>query len=266
MIDLVKKIKEKNVILFIGAGVSATLKVPTWSQLMDHIAEELDIDKELFSLYGDPLQLAEYYKLEKGSIGALRSWMDVSWNVDDAIIKASEIYSNIVNLNIPIIYTTNFDRCIERAYALRGKKYIKITKVEDLCKHCTDETQIIKFHGDFDDDNSIVLTESSYFNRMDFESSLDIKLRSDILGKSLLFIGYSLSDINMRYMIYKLNKLWAVDNSSLPPKSYIFMTNPNLVQEKVLLSRNIIPIIGSQNNATDSLNEFLSDLYKKVVL
>lgn len=266
MIDLVKKIKEKNVILFIGAGVSATLNVPTWSQLMNHIAEELDIDKELFSLYGDPLQLAEYYKLEKGSIGPLRSWMDVSWNVNDDLISKSKIYDNIVNLDIPIIYTTNFDRCIEKAYMLRGKKYIKITKVEDLCKHCVEETQIIKFHGDFDDDNSIVLTESNYFERMDFESPLDIKLRSDILGKSLLFIGYSLADINMRYMLYKLNKLWAVDNSSLPPKSYIFMANPNLVQEKILASRNIIPIIGSQNNPTDSLNEFLTNLHNEVVL
>lgn len=266
MKDLIKKIKEKNVILFIGAGVSATLNVPTWSELMYHIADELHIDKELFSLYGDPLQLAEYYRIEKGSIGPLRSWMDVNWNVDDKLLRDSEIYSNIVNLNLPIIYTTNFDRCIERSYALRNKKYIKITKVEDLCTYSKDETQIIKFHGDFDDDGSIVLTESSYFDRMNFESHLDIKLRSDILGKSLLFIGYSLSDINMRYMIYKLNKLWAKDNSSLPPKSYIYMSNPNPIQEKVLMSRNIFPIIGERNNPTDSLNNFLAELYRKVAL
>ena len=67
------------------------------------------------------------------------------------------------------------------------------------------KTQIIKFHGDFDDDSSLVLTESSFFIALDFESPLDIKLRSDSLEKSLLFIGYSLSDINIRYMLYKLH-------------------------------------------------------------
>lgn len=265
MRDLAKKIKEKNIILFIGAGVSATLGVPTWTQLMDHIADELKIDKDIFQLYGDHLQLAEYYKLEKGSIGSLRSWMDVNWNVDDSLIKNSKVYENIIKLDIPNIYTTNYDRFIERAYSLYNKDYLKISKVEDLCKYNTSQTQIIKFHGDFDSDESIVLTESSYFDRMDFETPLDIKLRSDILGKSLLFIGYSLTDINMRYMLYKLNKIWLLNNKSLPPKSYIFMTTPNLVQEKILLERNIVPIIGEKNESSDSLEYFLNELLNTVL-
>src|SRR5262249_11941150 len=45
------------------------------------------------------------------------------------------------------------------------------------------------------------------FERLEFESALDIKLRADMLGKCLLFVGYSLSDINIRYMLYKLHKL-----------------------------------------------------------
>jgi hypothetical protein len=66
---------------------------------------------------------------------------------------------------------------------------------------------VIKFHGTFSDDASLVLTESSYFERLEFESALDIKLRADTLRHSLLFIGYSLSDLNIRYLLYKLHKL-----------------------------------------------------------
>lgn len=40
-------------------------------------------------------------------------------------------------------------------------------------------------------------------------SPLDIKLRADALGKSILFIGYSLTDINIRYLLYKLHIQWA---------------------------------------------------------
>lgn len=149
---------------------------------------------------------------------------------------------------------------IEKAFDIHKKAYIKITRVEDISRIQKDTTQIIKFHGDFDSDDSIVLTESSYFDRMDFETPLDIKLRSDILGKSLLFIGYSLSDINMRYMLYKLNKIWQGNNNSLPPKSYIFMTTPNPIQEKIWESRNIVPIVGENSNPSDSLDEFLGEL------
>lgn len=260
--ELARKIYDGNVILFVGAGVSATLKMPTWRQLIDYMAKDLEIDPEIFSLYGDALQLAEYYVLEKGNIGKLRSWMDKEWNVPDRNIRKSPIYKKIVQLGFKIIYTTNYDRCIERAFDIFGNAYTEIVKVENIPLIRQDQTQIIKFHGDFSDDSSIVLTESSYFERMDFETPLDIKLRSDILGKSLLFLGYSMSDINMRYMIYKLNKMWG-GSSGIQPKSYIFMPTPNLVQEKILKSRNIVPVIGDKVDASDSLDAFLGELLEK---
>jgi len=102
------------------------------------------------------------------------------------------------------------------------------------------ETQIIKFHGDTISDDSIVLTESSYFERLAFDSPLDIKLRADMLGKSILFIGYSLSDINIRLLIYKLYQLWQKsNNSSKRPKSYLFLPTPNPIQETILNCRGI---------------------------
>lgn len=63
--NLKKAIRDRNVILFVGAGVSATLKLPTWSQLIEHIASELGYDAEIFNQYGDSLLLAEYYVIKK---------------------------------------------------------------------------------------------------------------------------------------------------------------------------------------------------------
>lgn len=266
MQELIKKIKNNEVILFVGAGVSATLNLPTWSQLMDYLAENLGFDSSIFKLYGDNLMLAEYYKLEKRSLDSLRSWMEQNWNVEDEIIKNSEILEQICKLKFPIVYTTNYDNCLERAFEIFKCEYSKILNVEDLCKIEAGKTQIVKFHGDFEDDDSIILTESSYFNRMDFESPLDIKLRADSLSKSILFIGYSLSDINMRYLIYRLNKIWDSSRGTkgVQPKSYLFMTTPNPIQEKILSNRNIISIVGTETNPTDSLSKFLKDLVENI--
>jgi hypothetical protein len=262
MFDLVNQIKNKNLILFIGTGVSMNLELPSWKELISHISEELGYDYEVFNSFGDFLALAEFYEIQKKSISSLRSWMDRKWHDPSINIAESKVHKMIVELDVPIIYTTNYDRWIEKAYDYYGKKYKKISNVGDLVNVKNDETQIIKFHGDFDDDDkSIVLTESSYFERLSFETPLDIKLRSDILGKSILFIGYSLNDINLRFLFYRLNKLWVNSAvSNVRPKSYIFLAKPNPVQEAVLKRRGINAIISDKENFAEGLESFLVKL------
>nr|WP_251047698.1 SIR2 family protein [Planococcus sp. ISL-110] len=191
--------------------------------------------------------------------------MDRVWHNPSFNIANSAIYREIIKLDFPVIYTTNFDRWLEYAYDHYGKEYTKITNVADMTLTENNKTQIIKFHGDFDDDSSIVLTESSYFNRLDFETSLDIKLRSDSLEKSILFIGYSLSDINIRYMLYKLHHQWKASKyEHLRPKSYIFLTDPNPVREAILNERGIIPIVYQNDDPGKALTNFLTDLNNAV--
>lgn len=263
MKELIDKIKAGNVILFVGAGVSATLNLPTWSELLAVIAKKMGYDPEIFSMYGEPLVLTEFYEIEKGNLKELTRWMKDSWKPDDRMLRDSSVHQKILELDFPIIYTTNFDNCLERAYQLQKKPFTKIVKVQDICKCKRGKTQIVKLHGDVSNFRNIVLTESNYFDRMNFESPLDIKLRSDILGKSILFIGYSLTDINIRLLLYKLNKLWGNGNKKSQPQSYIFMATPNRIQETVLRSRNITPIIGENVNPTESLDQFLERLLNK---
>ncbi len=261
--ELAIAVRERRVILFIGSGVSQNLGLPSFSGLVQHLAKELNYDPEIYATHGDYLALAEYYQLEKGTIGPLRSWMDRTWYTGVDLAK-SEIHRLIVELNFPIIYTTNYDTWLEQSYDLYKRDYVKIANVGDLTKVKPEVTQIVKFHGDTEDDASIVLTESSYFSRLDFESPLDIKLRSDLLGKSVLFIGYSLSDINVRYMLYKLNRQWqSSPYADAMPKSFIFLVRPNPVQERLLSNRGIQAIVSNTDNPETGLREFLHSLLHK---
>jgi len=246
--------------LFVGAGVSINLGLPSFSQLIQQLASELHYDPEIFSSQGDYLTLAEYFLIEKGTIGPLRSWLDRTWHEGRDIAK-SEVHRLIVELGFPIIYTTNYDAFLERAYKHYGAPYVKIANVGDLIGLRPGATQIVKFHGDFEDDASIVLTESSYFERLNFETPLDIKLRSDLLGRSVLFIGYSISDVNIRYMLYRLQRLWESSAyAKARPKSYVFLAHPNPVQERILLNRNIVPIVSEFDEAAHGLEDFLKRL------
>ncbi|MGH9550110.1 MAG: SIR2 family protein, partial [Terriglobales bacterium] len=196
MRDLAEAVAKKKVILFAGGGVSAALGLPTHEEILQRLAQDLEIDPVVFMSLGDYRQLAEYYLLEKGSLGGLRRWFDIEQDKLDIDVCSSMVHKTIVDLDFPIIYTTNYDRLLERAFEASRVRYTKVCNVRDLLDIKSGATQIIKFHGDFDDDNSLVFAESAYLERLELEGPLDIKLRADTLGKSILFIGYSLSDIN----------------------------------------------------------------------
>ena len=259
--ELLDAHRNGKVMLFVGAGVSANLGLPTWGQLIAHIAQELGYDPEIFATYGSPLALAEFYKKKKGNLGALRSWMDREWHKPGTDIAKSDIHRLITAGRFSRIYTTNYDRWLELAHDAFGVPYDKIASVADLVSVTEGRRQIVKFHGDFDEDDSIVLDETSYFKRLNFDSPLDIKLNNDVLGSSVLFIGYSLTDINIRLLFYRLTEMWGRSTlASARPKSYVFMNRPNPVAQEVLGHWGIEMIVSEEDDPKKALTAFLQEL------
>lgn len=256
--DLSKQLANDQLILFVGAGVSMSIGLPSYAALIREIGEQLGFDGDIFYDFGDYLTLAEYYHLKKTGLKELQAYLRQRWMRSDKEVSASSVHQAIVQLGCKSIYTTNFDSLLEQAHRVFRRQYHVIRSVRDLVGHKSDRTQIVKLHGDLNYPSTLVFTESSYFERLAFESPLDIKLRSDALGKSILFLGYSLTDINIRYLLYRLHKLWELEPSKeLRPKSYVFIGRPNPVQEEVLLSRGLIPIVADSDNPSTALTEFL---------
>jgi len=262
--DLATAIRDRRAILFVGSGVSASLGIPTWSGLVAEIARELGYEPDVFaSLGASYLTVAEFYELRMGGIGKLRSWMDRKWTVDDAKLKASRVHNLIIDLNFPIIYTTNYDRFIEDSYQLHGVDFHKVVGLRDLID-IGHGTQIVKLHGDFDDDSSLVISESDYFERLNFESPLDIRLRADVLGKTILFIGYSLTDINVRLLLYKMWKMWSDSGyQAEQPNSFVFLPKPDEIQNAVLENWGVHAITADVDDPNEALCVFLEELKRQ---
>jgi NAD-dependent SIR2 family protein deacetylase len=262
--SLVSSLASGRLILFVGGGISESLGLPDFRCLVQHVREELGLGEQPFNLGEYPV-IAEAYLLKHGKLGALRSWLDETLHPANIDITRSEIHNLIVDLNFPIIYTTNYDRWLERAFAARQRPFHKIASVADLTEPSGSRTEIIKFHGDFEDDDSLVLTETSYFRRMSFESPLDIRLRSDCLARPMLFIGYSLHDMNTRFLLFRLQELW--QNSPYThqrPISYVTLVERDEAQERVLEARGVKPINLSGKDPTTAVAEFLRKLKTEV--
>jgi hypothetical protein len=259
--DLARAIRNQQAILFAGAGVSMAVGLPSWRTLIEEMGRELDLDPALYENSDvNYFTLAEFYRLRQGSIGPLRSWMDRNWSIPEEKLRDSRVHDLIAQLDFPIIYTTNFDRNLEVAFKLRDKDFTKIVNAKDVARVREGVTQIVKLHGDFDDDQSIVIAETDYLDRLSFESPLDIKFQADALGRTILFIGYSLSDFNIRFILHRLWKTWRASGFEKDrPQSYVFMMRPNPVEEAVLAQWGIrVMTEGTEPEA--ALETFLSKL------
>lgn len=259
--DLAERLARGQVILFVGAGVSMALKLPSYSALIRKIGDNLGFDGPIFEGMGDYLTLAEYYHLQRGGLKEMQRLLQSEWDMPEKVVAVSPIHQAIVQLGCNVIYTTNFDSFLERAHRAKGRKFKRILSVKDMVNVDDDAVHIVKLHGDLTVPSGMVFTETSYFERLSFESPLDVKLRADALGKSLLFIGYSLADINIRYLMFRLQRQWETEPElGLRPKSYVFLTRPNPVQSGVLESRGVETIIAETTDSTQSLADFLTDL------
>ena len=196
----------RQLIPFVGAGLSIRLGLPSWDELIRRLAEDTGFDADVFRTHGDVRQLAQYSVLRKG-IGPIRQAITEWFHTDDAEKRRrdSRAHYLLATGSFRRIYTTNFDEHIERACKDNGVHHHPVANIADLQQlKDPDATQIIKFHGSLADDESLVLGEAAYFKRLRFEDPMDHQLRADSQQSAFLFIGYSFQDPNIRYIWHDL--------------------------------------------------------------
>jgi len=190
-----------RLIPFIGAGMSRPLGLPDWQDLTRIIAEELGYDGATLLGQGTFPQLVEYCLLTTGSIEPIRQILLCVLDPAAAVQrrKESAAFAALVASRYPRIYTSNVDRHIESAFADAGTSATVIRNISDLQRPSLG-TEVVKFHGTLEDPTSLVLTESAFMRRMRLEDPLDLLLRADSMRAAFLFIGYSFSDSNIRFL------------------------------------------------------------------
>ncbi len=252
-IDLKRLYRERRVIPFVGAGASMSVtweggkrRGPSWGEMVNEAARLLGADPDLLRVRGTDLQVLEYFAIKKGGLAQLTNWLSVQFaSATDDDIVASLIHAELVKLELcGVYYTTNYDDFIERALSKVGRKAY-ITSSEHNISHDRSFVEVVKFHGDFNTPDRMVLSESQYMNRMRLESPMDFKLRADILGRAVLFIGYSFRDPNVDYIFHVVNSLFkALPDSSSGRRAYIILPAPSEFERRLFQNRNIdvIPV------------------------
>lgn len=272
-IELRTLYRDGRLLPFVGAGVSASVewlengqmkRGPSWSELVERAASELGFQKvDLIRARGTDLQILEYFKLKFSGHTRLTNWLLLNMNPPDEAILNSPIHGELSEMRCcSVIYTTNFDNFIERSFELKGRKH-KAVAIEEHMRPETDAAEIIKFHGDWNHPDRMVLTESDYERRMEFKEALDLRLWSDLLNRSVLFLGYSFRDPNVAYLFRQVKERFAIlPNTSTGRRAYIIVQDPSQFERRLFQERNIevVPIEGKgrTNAVAEILNEIRS--------
>lgn len=267
--DLKRIYNEGRLIPFVGAGVSqsvtwkdgqSNMRGISWAELVDYAAREIGFESRLLRVRGSDLQVLEYVFLKEGT-GFLSNWFSRVMDPPDDSIAASPIHSELVQLQLcNLVYTTNFDEFLERAYALAGKSVRRIA-IEKHLAESKKEVDVVKFHGDLRHPTTMILSESDYERRLRLDDCMDHKLRSDLLGHAVLFIGYSFRDPNVAYLLRMFNAGFGhLPESGSGKRAYILVPDPSDFEQRLFNSRNIDVIGIRSSRMTDDTAQILRQL------
>lgn len=216
--ELANEFLRDKIVPFIGAGFSKNVNsdIPIGKTLADLLGQELGPSSEQWSEW-DPLRIAELFVHRYGK-RRLMEILEQKLNASDKEIAASNAHTHLATLHPSRIYTTNFDCFLERT--LRNTPILseRIASIHELAHAIRGRTQVVKLHGtlpsgpsDRVDPENLIISESDYYQRIRQGHPFEELLVTDIAERSLMFIGYSLSDPNISYIWNYLSELpeWA---------------------------------------------------------
>jgi hypothetical protein len=257
---------------FVGAGVSMSVqwkdaagesvRGPSWSELVDQATKILDFETpELARVRGTDLQILEYFKRKHaGQTAKLTNWLSKIEPPADALTH-SPIHRELAAMEkCRVFYTTNYDNFLESAFKLHRRNH-GVVAVEAQMGNTHGNCEIVKFHGDLDHPDQIVLTESDYEQRLKLSTAMDARLRADLLGRVVLFIGYSFRDPNVSYLFRLFTDQYWEKPGSLPgERAYIIVPDPSDFEFELFQARRIRVIQVRSSRITEDITSILSEI------
>lgn len=232
-----------KLIPFIGAGCSYGHLNLDWDRLTSEMAQAIHTETK------GNLEIAEEYIQKRGEDNFC-AFLQKKLYVDEYNEELDITPLAIVNTGIGLIYTTNQDNVLEKCIQKYGRKYNCVYNLEHLGAHKPGNSMLIKYHGDLECPESIIFTKSSYDKRIqDVDHFLNIRMRSDLLAKGFLFIGYSFSDPNIQLIFKQIQEAF---RGKIPPSYLIAFSYDEKL--KKLAQEYGITLINPKDEITDAEN------------
>lgn len=232
--------------IFVGSGISKNSGCIEWWQIIEAFAEELKIkDKEpyykrsynekgevIFRLdeaFEKMIKIPQFYFIKFGEV----KYYDLLQRLFNETYVPSKIHKFLINLRPKNFITTNYDTLIEDTAKEFIEAYDVISFDSDI-KPMNNDRLIIKMHGDLTNRN-LVLKENDYLNYSKNFKLTETLVKGILATNVTLFIGYSLSDYNVKQIIADIPH----DENSNPKAYFIYLDDTNELEKKYYSKKGI---------------------------
>lgn len=179
----------RQVALFLGAGISIPAGLPAWPKLIEQLADMSSSFRGHAAELGNLAAPDAAMLLQQEDPQAFRKNLTQLLTVPRHAIG----HALLASLQPPEVITTNFDALFEQA----AQRPFERRTLTVLPKHrgTVGEPWLLKMHGDIDDEH-IVLSRDEFLGYDAMWRPLASMMQSSMLTRHMIFVGYSLADEN----------------------------------------------------------------------
>lgn len=187
-----------RVLPIIGAGFSKNAifptgkSIPDWDQLGREFADSISGYN-----YNGAIDAISAFQHQFSRVRMIEKLTDLLLTRE---IKPGNAHKAFCKLPFQTVATTNFDFLLEQAYSLLQRYCRPVIEEEQLAIANSDRNEIalFKIHGDLHHPKRIVATEEDYDGFLNRYPMLSTYLANLFISKTIIFIGYSLDDPDLR--------------------------------------------------------------------
>lgn len=219
-----EKANTNKLIVFVGVGVSKNVEgMPNWYELIREMAQAIGYNRcsncrhkapgcETSCEFKEDYSQDEYLKIPQYVYNANPSLYQeiILKNISAAEIDAP-LSKAIFTMNPAHIITTNYDKLIESCSDARRDNYDTIVRDKDLLVSKKNK-YVIKMHGDIGSPETIILKESDYLQYSQKHVLIEMFVKALLSDHTILFLGYSLNDYNIKLIISWINYIRSQNN------------------------------------------------------
>jgi Sir2- and TIR-associating SLOG family/SIR2-like domain len=213
-----KAVSDDAAAIFVGAGASIGAGYPSWKDLLHDIGEELGVrSSDIFDLAA----LAQWSIRKSAGKTRILNVIREQIGVDRPVPVPLEV---IARLPIRTIWTTNYDRLIERAFGAIGRPIDVISGKNDLAiRSRAGAARLYKMHGTVDRLDDIVISTDDYELYRSNRGAFLPLLQAHMTSLSMLFIGLSFTDPNIRHVLSLIRESF----HTAPPEHFAIVRPPH---------------------------------------
>ena len=290
----IKKIAEKNQfpIIFIGSGITQRYfkNAPTWEGLLKMIWCEIFDEEDFYakihefeatesSNFDTYLRMADFLEIEVDRAFWKRDLRIPELSLQEAhekkispfkqliaskfkTLELKDGVSNEISMftkmlsKARIIITTNYDTFIEDCLQNNNTRVKINIGNKGLFSKSSDYGELYKIHGSVTDVNTISITTADYASNRERSAIVNAKILSNLVESPILFLGYSLTDENIRKLLDDFSK-----NS---PYDIVESSEKIGVVEYAKGENNVINIIGNIADSSVHYTQLRTDNFEEI--